>query len=251
MDEKPTADDRGFLYGDGLFETVRVEEGTAMFLKRHRRRFERSARRLRFPDEALAAGLDALDELEGRAEGLWRVTVTRPGTEPFGGGEGTVAVRHRPLPASPEDNGLTVTVLEGTYFPGDRLAEHKTTSWIRSVEALRQARADGYDEALRVSYNGRVGEAAAANVLLRIGGGWVTPPVDGILPGVVREVILDNSEDAGVAVEQRPLFVGDLQTCESAALTSAGRLVTPVRAIDNQPLETAPVEQLQRLIESG
>lgn len=247
MRDEPTGDDRGFLYGDGLFETVRVEEETGCFLERHRRRFERSAEFLEFPREATDAGLEALAGLDGREDGLWRVTVTRPASE----GEGTVAVRRRQLPDPPEQGGVAVTVFDGMYFPGDRFAEHKTTSWLRNAEALRRARRDGYDEAILVSSEGRVGEASAANIFVRIGGGWVTPPVEGILPGVVRDVILEEAEAAGVPVEVRPLFVGDLQTCESAAVTSTGRLVTAISAIDNQPLSMAPVEQLQGLVPVG
>lgn len=249
MNKTPKDDDRGFLYGDGLFETVRVQEGVPLFVDRHAARLERSGEALDFPDHAVEAGLDALDELHDRDDGLWRVTVTRPGDDVFGGGSGTVALRHRPLPAPPEEDGLAVKVVRNSYFPANRLAEHKTTSWIRSVDAVRRARAEEFDDALLVSPDGRVGEAATANVFVRIGGGWVTPPVEGILPGVIREVLLERAEEKGTPIEQRPLFVGDLQTCESVALTSAGRLATAVEAVDNNPVSTAPVEELQGLLE--
>ena len=239
-------DDRGFLYGDGLFETVRIEDGTPWFVDRHRHRFRRSADALDFPSTTVEEVMAVFDDLEGREDGLWRVTATRPGDGVFGGGSGTVALRRRPLPTT--DDELAVTILEGTYFPADRRAEHKTTSWMRYADAMRRARGRGYAEGLLVSPDGRVGEAAAANLFARIGGGWVTPPVEGILPGVVREHILAEAQKNGPAVEERPLFVGDLQTCESIALTSSGRLVSAVTALDNQPLETSPVEELEELV---
>ena len=242
-------DDRSFLYGDGLFETVSVEDGEPRFVDRHCRRLERSATALGYPSEAADEALSVLRDLQGRQDGLWRVTVTRPGSQAFGGGSGTVTTRHRPLPEPREDgDGLALTIVEGLYFPNDRLAQHKTTSWIRSVEAKRRAQQRGFDEALMTSVNGRVGEASSANIFVRIGGSWVTPPVQGILPGIIREVVLERAADDGIDIEERPLFVGDLQTCESLALTSSGRLVAPVERLGNQPLDVAPVRELQRLV---
>ncbi len=247
-DEPVSAEDRGFLYGDGLFETVRVEDGRARFLDRHLRRFERSARGLAFPEEVMEAGLETLESLQERRDGLWRVTVTRPGDGAFGGGVGSVRLRHRALPGPINGEGVTITCIEGFYFPGDRLAEHKTTSWIRSAEAKRRARERDFDEALMVSSDGRVGEASAANVFLRIGGGWVTPRMEGILPGVVRSVVLDSAREQGIEVEERVVLVGDLQTCEAMALTSAGRLVTPVAEVDGMALDVGLVRDLAEAI---
>lgn len=250
-DEVISAEDRGFLYGDGLFETVRVEGGTAWFLMRHRRRFERSCRALGFAERAVDEGLEALESLQGREDGLWRVTVTRCGDGVFGGGKGAVRLRHRPLPAPVAGDGVAVTVVDGFYFPGDRLAEYKTTSWIRSVVARQRAEERGYDEALMVSATGRVGEAAAANVFIRVGGEWVTPVVDGILPGVVRSVVLDRARKAGAAIEERAVLTADLQTCSAMALTSAGRLVTPVAEVDGISLEVELVEELVEVMDEG
>ena len=251
MTDSVASDDRGYLYGDGLFETVRVEEGRARFLKRHKKRFEKSATILGFPEDTIGEVLAALDGLAARGDGLWRVTATRPGKAVFGGGSGSIRLRNRPLPKAIEGPGIAVTVLDGFYFPGNRLAEHKTTSWIRSVEARRRAERKNFDEAVLCSADGQIGEAAAANIFVRIGGGWVTPPVDGILPGVVRAALLDEAKESGLHIEERPVYVGDFQTCESLALTSSGRLVTAVAAVDHQPLETAPVQELSTLLQES
>ena len=245
--EKISPEDRGFLYGDGLFETVRIEKGRPRFLERHRRRFLRSARDLGFPKSSIEEGRRAMDSLAGRRDGLWRITVTRKGEGVFGGGTGTVALRHRPLPAPSDLEGASITVVEGCYFPGDRLARYKTTSWIRSVQARRVATARGFDEALMVSADGRVGEASAANVFLRIGGEWVTPVVEGILPGVLRSVVLDRAMKSGLEIEERVVLTADLQTCEAMALTSTGRLVTAVADVGGVELEVELVEELREV----
>ena len=246
--EKISTEDRGFLYGDGLFETVRVEEGRPRFLERHRRRFVRSAKELGFPQTSIEEGERSLESLQARPDGLWRITVTRKGEGVFGGGTGTVALRHRPLPTPSELEGASITVVEGCYFPGDRLARYKTTSWIRSVHARRVATARGFDEALMVSAEGRVGEASAANVFLRISGEWVTPVVEGILPGVLRSFVLDRAMKSGLEIEERSVLTADLQTCEAMALTSTGRLVTAVAEVDGVELDVELVEELRDLV---
>lgn len=248
-DESVASDDRGFLYGDGLFETVRVEGGRALFLARHRRRFVRSAQALGFPSSAVDDGLAALDSLAGRDDGLWRVTVTRPGKGAFGGGTGCVRWRRRPLPSEqPEARGEHLTMVDGFYQPTDPLAGHKTTSWLRSAEARRRAKKAGFDEALLVSSRGRVGEASAANVFLRVGGDWVTPSLQAVLPGVMREVVLEGAVAEGMSIEERPVFVGDVHSCEAMALTSVGRMITAVASVDDLSMDVDPVRELRYVI---
>lgn len=251
MKDIPDADDRGFRYGDGLFETVRVDRDGPRFLDRHIRRFTRGAERLGYPDEVVERAVERLESLRDEQAGLWRLTVTRPGDDVRGGGSGAMTLQRRPLPETPKDETATISVVENSYFPADELAEYKTTSRIRHVDARRRVRQKGFDEALLVSPEGRIGEATTANVFVRIGGGWVTPPIEGILPGVIRGVLLERAAEFGEPVEERPIFVGDLQTCESVALTSSGRIVKPVEAVDDQSLETGPVEELRRLFDGA
>lgn len=245
------ANDRGFLYGDGLFETVRVERGEPRFLDRHCRRFQHSAKALDFPEQSVSKGLEALQSLTGRRDGLWRVTVTRPGMAGASEALGTIDVRWRDFPyaTSVDGPGPTLTVVEGFYFPRYWLAEHKTTSWLRSLEARRQAVNEGFDEALMVSPDGQIGEAAAANVFLRIADGWVTPAIEGILPGIIREVILHRGREVGIEIEERPVYVGDLQMCESLVLTSTGRLVTAVKGVDELLFDAEPANELKALLQ--
>lgn len=99
-----------------------------------------------------------------------------------------------------------------------------------------------------VSAEGRVGEASAANVFLRISGEWVTPVVEGILPGVLRSFVLDRAMKSGLEIEERSVLTADLQTCEAMALTSTGRLVTAVAEVDGVELDVELVEELRDLV---
>lgn len=238
---------RGLLYGDGLFETVRVLGGRALFLDYHRERFSRSAEALGYPAESFEAGINALDSLrEVERDGLWRITVVRP---QFGvPGAGVSGVYRAWRQAPPAVNQLELTTLRGFYFPGNFLAEYKTTSWLISVEALRRAWAQGFDEALLLSPQGQVGEAAAANVFVYLEGRWVTPAIDGVLPGVIRRVVLEEGRRAGLKIEERALMVEELEQAQAVALTSTGRLVAAATSLDGRLLEAAPVRQLQELL---
>jgi branched-chain amino acid aminotransferase len=240
-------DNRSYLFGDGLFETVRVEEGKPRFLEHHKRRFENSAAVLEFPRVSVEAGLRALDSLSGLEDGLWRVTVPRPNEETTESAEKVISKGHRNFPyqnAAPP----RVKIVRDFYFPEYSLAEHKTTSWLRSLEARRLARRSGFDEALMVSPDGRLGEAAAANIFLYIAGRWVTPPVEGILPGVVRQVLLDRAEQAGVTIDVQPVFVADLELCEALVLTSTGRMATAAASVGTLDLDQDPAEELKALL---
>ena len=240
-------EDRGFLYGDGLFETVRVEDGQAPLLERHRERFLNSCHALGFCERQAVDGVKVLESLPGREDGLWRVTVTRQDPEAFGGGVGSIRLRHRPLRDS---RSLRATVVEGLYSPQMWLAEHKTTSWLRCVEARRRASLRGFDEAIMASSSGRLGEASAANLFLLIDGQWVTPVVEGILPGVVRAALIEGGRDAGIELVEREVVAADLLMAESVAVTSSGLLVTAVEEVDGQVMDTEAVEELRNALDA-
>src|SRR5690554_2665055 len=129
-------DDRSFLYGDGLFETVRVEKGQVRFLDHHRARLRRSASVLGFAEGRVEEACRLLGAPAG-LDGLWRVTISRDGEGVAFGGSGRVSARWRG--GLPELSAPRLVTMQGFYFPGDALAEHKTTSWLRSVELRRRA----------------------------------------------------------------------------------------------------------------
>ena len=103
----------------------------------------------------------------------------------------------RRLAAAPEP--VRLTVLRGWYAPGYVLREHKLTSHFHGVQGRRLAQAGGYDDALLIARDGRVGEATNSNVALLVADVLVTPPVDGLLPGVCRAALLEAARGARTA----------------------------------------------------
>jgi len=221
---------RSLFYGDCLFETVRVE-GSPQRLERHVDRFVRSAAALKYPREELERGVEALHSLEGRADGLWRVTFVR-GADVFGDWDPNVLFDHRPATLRPRPN---LGVVEG-YIPTDSLSEFKTTNYLRSMMARRAALAAGFDDALMVSHCGHLGEASMANVFLVLNDRLVTPEICGILPGTTREAILENARSAGIQIEERTVSRSELAMASEVILTSAGVLAQSARSLEGRAL---------------
>lgn len=215
------------LRGDGLFETLRIEKGRIWFVSEHLYRLRRSAEALGFPEVGVLAAEKLLSEHPRDKDRLVRLTLLR---------SGRILLDEREI----EDRELPLlTVLPGFYSPGDFFREHKTISWGRSMEALRQARLRKADEVIALSSSGLVGEGAAGNLFFRRPDHdhWVTPPVDGILPGVYRKILLQEARKAGIEVVERDVHSAEIRSFTGAVITSAGWVAAPVKGIDERPLD--------------
>jgi branched-subunit amino acid aminotransferase/4-amino-4-deoxychorismate lyase len=227
--------DRSFLYGDGLFETVRVRRGGSIrWFPQHVKRILGSGRELGFPKASLHDAVEALHDFIGSQAGLWRVTISRKDSDAPFGGHGGVSTRFRAY-TPPMRSHLGVA--HGFYLPGDFLAEHKTTSYVRNVEARRRAISDGFDDAVMVSQDGLVGEASAANIVVVTDGAACTPPVRGILPGVTRAGVLGLSEAHGEPISVRDISLDELQEADEIAMMSAGLGVLAAASFDGRELD--------------
>jgi len=230
--------DRGFLYGDGLFETVLVVDSRVRWLDHHVARLRHSGAALGFPEDIVDEAVTALVGVEDSEDGLWRVTLTRPGRGVDYGGTGTVKVQHRPW--APRDRPRLTAAL-GYYFPGDIVAEYKTTSRMRYVQARRRAREAGFDDALLLSLDaGRgaviVGETTAASVFVVQDDEVVTPMASGIVRGVTRKGILEGGQWGGLPVSERWVEAGELDTAREIVLVNAGGVVAAA-SYGDRPLD--------------
>ncbi len=200
-----------------VLETVLIENGRIRLLHRHLLRLHRAG--------AAPSQIEAVRVL---AE-TWTRTATAPTVVRFDVTPDALVSSSARAPASTDPVRL-VTV--GGYDPRDRAREEKRASRDWAVDAEAEAiRRDG-DEPLLVSGSGRLGETTRASLFLMDHVGRIaTPPADGILPGVTRSWLLD-----GGARDDQPLHLDDLDAVRSAFITSAGRGVVPVAAIDGRPL---------------
>ena len=194
------------LLGAGLYETVRVSEGFALHGERHLERMHASAHALGLPAPERAAFAGAIAGAVAAARSCASACMRRtahPSCEPSGAA----------LVPAP----LRLTALGGWYAPGYLLREHKLTSHFHGVQGRRLAQAAGFDDALLVAHDGRVGEATNANVAHIAAGVLVTPSIDGLLPGVCRAALLEVARGLGLAVEARPVALAELIDADGVA----------------------------------
>ena len=232
--------DLGLTAGDGVFETIRVTDGRPLFLDRHLARLRSSAERIGVsiePDDTgVAAAAAELLEACRLTEARLRVTLTGG---PGAGGprrtapHGTLLMTAAALGAHP----TTARVVLVPWIRNERsaLAGVKSTSYGENVVMLRHVAGLGADEALLADGTGRLSEGITANVFVAVGGALLTPSrAAGCLPGVIRQVLLDN----GVATEaDLPMAV--VHEADEIFLTSSIRGVTPVSHIDSRALPVA------------
>jgi branched-chain amino acid aminotransferase len=226
------------LLGGGLYETVRLSPGGVRAGARHLARLRASARTLGLPQPAEDAFLRAVRDAEGDGDAV-RVTL-----HDDAGAAQLAGVRRAPGAADP----VELVSLPGWFARGYRLREHKLTSHFHGVRGRALAAARGADDALLVEQGSTlVGEATNANVFALIDGVAVTPPIDGVLPGVTRALCLELFPGLGLPVEESLLALDELAGARGVLLTTSVRGLVPASALDGQPLE-APDPGLLRTL---
>jgi branched-chain amino acid aminotransferase len=240
-----SVNDRGFLYGDGLFETLRAEAGRAQFLAEHLERLEASARdfRLPFPENApweerltrllaanrLSRGPARIKILlsRGVAEGLGLPQECRP----------TLVIWAHPYtPPTPEEYAAGWPV---AIFPQGRstfLGRHKSLNYLFYLAARQYALDQGAKEALILEADGLVSEGAATSLVYLHQGRYHTPASASALPGVTLTVLRRGLAARGLALKARPTAVAQLQEADGLWLANSLMGLMPVAAIDGAPL---------------
>ncbi len=243
---------RGFLYGDAIYEVWRTYHGVLFAWEEHWARLERSAKAL-----YLGLPLDAphgLDEIK-RTVAAWR-TATRDAGEVYvrlqitrGGGpigldpaladgaDFVILVQKLAVPA-PEmlRTGLRLSLASELHRnpPAALNPAWKTGNYLNNILCLREARARGADEVVITNLAGEVTEAAVCNLGFVRAGAVITPPLTaGILGGITRQLLLDQiALAAGLAIREEIVLPSGLAGYQECFLTSTTRDVQPVRAID-------------------
>lgn len=241
-----SVNDFGFLYGEGLFETMRSRNGRIAYLDRHLHRLTHSAERvdLPLPDESLLRwGLAETLESLGEGEGRMRLTVTRGSAGAFDAPSPvppTLLVTGRSaLPPPAAWRALWSPIRRDEAHP---LARVKSGNYWVNLMARREARSRGADEALFLNRRGEVTEGSVSNLFLLSDGVLTTPPVEaGLLPGILRSVLLDRAGEIGLEAEVRTVAPEDLYRSEGALLTNAVVGVVPLLSIDEEDL--SPVNE--------
>lgn len=238
------ATSEGFLYGHGVFETIKLSDGRPVFLGQHHARLVASARALDLP---YSVSLDPLRERIARvvaanalADGSAKVVV-------FNAGENTgelISTRANAYPAAAYERGFSLR----TVFAGERtgsLTGHKTLNYLANIRAKRAAVAAGFDEPIFLTPAGIVIEGATTNIFVVRDGVAHTPALAcGPLPGIARSQVL--SLLAPSRAKESLLTHDDLRHAQEIFVTNALLGVMPVVRVDDHPLPAGPFTRALR-----
>lgn len=237
--------DRGFQYGDGIFETMRAECGRVLDLEKHLERMKRSLADLRIPVrespgwERIVTGLLTRNDLD-RASATVKIIVTRGVSHEMG----------LPLPAEPTVFASCrrfVPPTEATYQMGWRLlvdasghapplAGHKTLNYLYFLKARQAALEQGADESIILDPFGQVSETAAGSLLARTRGRWWTPDSPFQLPSVTLASLVDRFAAAGHTVAKYPASLADLEDADTIWVVSSLILIMPATHVAGRAL---------------
>jgi len=246
--------DRGFLYGDSVFETVRAYGGHVFSGTDHFHRLAASATALGIPlpfgeDEFLAT-LDRLMALNNLENAMVRVTVSRgsgpaPVPDPSGCKSPTVVAMVRPASLADADwsHGIGAVVVPVQATPKAVLNPAiKSGNFLSHVMAIAHAKSHGDSdahggvEAILLDAKGHVAEGAVSNVFGVWNGTLNTPPDGDILPGITRKVVLDLAHTLAIPVREGVINGQDLKDADELFVTNSGWEVMPVTRLNGIPL---------------
>ena len=242
--------DRGFMYGDGLFETVRVVKGRPFRLAQHLERMTRGADFLKiqppFAPKELQEFAKQLVEQNQMWEAILRVTLTRgPGERgytPKAEGRPTLVMTLHDAPAS--ENPLHWSLVTSSFrvLAADPLSSFKTLNKLTHVMARAEAAGQGADEALLINTNGEVAETASGNLF------WVyhdqictAPTGRGVLPGITRAVVLEICQALGLLTNKRVVKPEALRNSDGIFITQSALGIVPVATFDGEPVASSPL----------
>lgn len=255
--------DRGFLFGDSVYEVVRTRNGVPFQLAEHFARLETSAGRIGLELPLDLGGLAALIRkglsAAGFRESYLRAVVTRgsgpPNINPaYARTAPCVVLLVRDLglpPAEAYERGIAAAI--PATFRNDRRALDpaiKSGNYLNNILALREALEEGAQEALLLNAEGHVTEATTANVFIVEGGALLTPPpMEGLLLGITRALLLAMAREQGLPAREEPIPLERLQAAAEIFITSTTRDIVPITRLDLRPVGSgAPGPETRRLM---
>lgn len=243
--------DHGFLYGDGVFEGIRIYSGKVFLLGEHIDRLYESARaiRLEIPMARgdLTAAVNSTVAANGLSEGYVRLVVTR--------GAGTLGLDPRKT-ANPQiiiiadtialyppemyQQGLKlITASTLRNHPQALSARIKSLNYLNNILAKIEGIDGGCVEALMLNHKGEVAECTGDNIFVVYKGTLKTPPVDaGILEGITRNAVIRLAREAKIPVAETTLLRHDIYIADECFLTGTAAEVVPVTSLDGRQIGT-------------
>lgn len=248
-DAKVSVFDHGLLYGDGVFEGIRIYEGCVYKLDDHLERLEQSAKAilLELPMNR-AEFTEVVCETcrqNSLSNGYIRLIVTRGpghlGLTPDGCGPPTVIIIADNIQLYPEElyeNGLKIISVPTRRINSSALPPAvKSLNYLNNILAKIEAKKVGFLEALMLNDKGEIAECTGDNVFIIRKGTLYTPPLDaGSLRGITRSAVMDIAEGLNIPVKEQALTRYDLWIADECFLTGTAAEVIPCVEVDHRPI---------------
>jgi branched-subunit amino acid aminotransferase/4-amino-4-deoxychorismate lyase len=243
----------GFMHGNGVFTTFKLERGRIRQLAAHQKRLAEQASKIGLPEpwgvESIPPVISELikrNSLQGNGYRI-RVSLTEQHRKTV------LSIHPRTLPAGLAGwsrNGHPVVCLGPEYQRRFR-PDLKTANYLPSVLALKNAASRGCPEALVFDEEGLLLEGAVSNVFLVVSGNLITPPADGrILAGITRRWVLETAGSQGISCQEASITREDLLGAEEVFLTNSVRGVMAVTRVNDSPVGPGQPGPLSRLFQA-
>lgn len=236
----------GLLSGWGVFTTIRVHDGVLFAFERHWARLSKDAALLHVqlpaePSRVQAKLLELVEANQAYESTLRMAVVRNDGSVWQGPGI------HRPsdliaLTANLKNwgGGVKLSVVSQARHAASMFSGTKILSWAMNLTWVEEAQRKGFDEVILLNERGEVSECTSANIFIARGTRVLTPPLtSGCLPGITRDLLLNETHVPGWEIAEQTLTPADLESADEVFITSTTRELLPVIQIENRPLRNA------------
>lgn len=253
--------DHGFLYGDGIFETLRAYGGKVFRLEDHLERLYKSARaiylEMPWQSEELAEAITRTMEANKIQEGYIRISISRGegplGLDPKVCPKPTVVVMAKeiaPYPVAYREKGVEIALVSVRRNTPEALSPQiKSMNFLNNILAKVEAGQKGAFEGIMLNQEGYLTEGTVSNLFLIQQGKILTPPASaGVLEGITRQVVIEAAGNLQLPFLEINLTRYDLYNAQEAFLTNSTLEVMPVTKVDGRPIANGlPGPLTQRL----
>ena len=263
-DAKVSVFDHGLLYGDGVFEGIRIYNGKVFRIKEHIERLYESAKAiiLEIPmtKEEMKAAVEDAVKVNERKDGYIRLVITRGegslGLDPASCKKATVIIIVSDIQLYPKEyyeKGIALVTVTSRRIPSECLDPRiKSLNYLNNIMAKLEAKQAGCLEAVMLNTQGFVAECTADNIFIVKEGRLLTPSVyHGALEGITRQTVMEIAEKIGIKSEETTLAPYDLYTADECFLTGTGAEIVPVVKIDGRVIgDGVPGKVTKMLVEN-
>ncbi|MGB9877663.1 MAG: branched-chain-amino-acid transaminase [bacterium] len=241
--------DHGFLYGDGVFEGIRIYNGRIFKLKEHIERLFHSAHAIALKpplseEELLHATVETV-RANNLLDGYIRIVISRGegdlGLDPQKCPQPTVVIIADKIAIYPEEvykKGMKIiTVSTRRNSPQALNPNIKSLNYLNNILAKIEANKANVPEAIMLSIEGYVAEATGDNIFIVKNKNLITPPLHlGVLPGITRQTVIELAKERGIMTEEKPFTLYDVYTADECFLTGTAAEIVPVVEVDGREI---------------